>query len=75
MAARLGLQFPQHIDDFPFAVELRDFEIIDPIGRDDLNDSGIIVMIENRDLFQLSILRRLFPAAVARVLTSAIAPM
>ena len=65
---RLGLQLPHYVDHFPFAVELRDFKIIDPIGRDDFHDGGIIVTIENRNLFQLSILQRLFSPAVARVL-------
>ncbi len=65
-AAFLGFQLPQHIDDF---------EKIDPIGCDDFNDGGIIVAIENRDLFQLSIWRRLFPPPSRVCWTSAIAPM
>src|SRR6266446_3679238 len=71
----LGLQLPQHIDDFPFAVEFRDFEIIDPIGRDDFHDRGIIVTIENRHLFQLPIWRCLFPPPSPVCWTSAIASM
>src|SRR5260370_27241131 len=43
-------------------------EIIDPIGRDNFHDGGIIVTIEDRYLFQLSIWRRLFSAAVAGAL-------
>src|SRR6266481_105147 len=67
-ATFLRFQFPEHVDDFPVAVELCDFEIVDPIGRDDLHDGGIIVTIENRNFFELSIWRRLFPAAVASAL-------
>jgi len=59
------LQFPENVNDFPVAVELGDFEIIDPIGRDDLHDSGIVVAIKNRHFFQLSVRWRLFSAAVA----------
>src|SRR5205807_10273953 len=65
LCGRLELQFPKHVDDFPFAVEFCDFEIIDPIGRNDLHDGSVVVTIEDCYLFQLSILRRLFPAAVA----------
>src|SRR5205809_484705 len=52
---RFRFQLPQHVDDFPVAIEFCDFEIIDPIGRDDFHDGDIIVTIENCYLFQLLI--------------------
>src|SRR5438874_9612672 len=46
-AFRLGLQFPEHVDDFPVAVEFSHLEIIDPIRRDDFHNGGVIVAIED----------------------------
>src|SRR5438477_5639163 len=60
----LRFQLPKHIDDLPITVELRDFKVIDPVRRDDLNHSGVIESIEDGDFFQLSISGRLCPAAI-----------
>src|ERR1700730_3015808 len=66
--SRFWFQFPKDIDDLPVAVEFGDLEIVDPIGSNDFHDSGVIIAIENRHFFQLSILRDLFADAFARSL-------
>jgi hypothetical protein len=44
-------QFPQHVDDLPFAVKLRDLEIIDPVSGNDLDHGCVVEAVEDRDLF------------------------
>jgi len=48
---RLRFQLPKHIDDLPLTVELRDFKVIDPVRRDDLDHGCVIESVEDGDLF------------------------
>src|SRR5262245_48701646 len=56
---RVGLALPQHVDDHPPPVDLADLQIVDPVRRDDLDHRRVLVAIEDGDLLELLVLRRL----------------
>jgi hypothetical protein len=63
----LSFQLPKHVYDFPLPIELCLFQIIDPPGSHDFNYSGIVVPIENGDIFRLLFLWRFVTSATVTV--------